>query len=100
MSEQTWTIDLIAHALPHPLTRQKFLSEINLAPVEQLPEVVARWVRLVERLDASRPALERVLQFAQTHHGELPHQYADDGRTDEWLAQWGASLGRGSTDAA
>lgn len=100
MSEQTWTIDSIAHALPHPLTRQKFLAAVNLAPVDQLPDVIAEWVRLVERLDASRPALERVIQFAQNHHGELPPQYADDGQTDEWLNQWATSLGRGSSDAA
>ena len=100
MSEQPWTIDSIAHALPHPVTRQKFLAEINLAPVDELPDVIGKWVSLVERLAASKPALERVLHFAQTHNGELPPQYADDGQTDEWLDQWAADLGQRSSDAA
>lgn len=99
MSEQQWTIDSIAHALPHPVTRQKFLAEINLAPVDELPAVIDKWVTLVERLEASKPALDKILQFAQTHNGELPPQYADDGQTDEWLGQWAADLGR-SSDAA
>ena len=100
MSEQQWTIDSIAHALPHPVTRQKFFAEINLAPVDQLPGVIGKWVSLVERLEGSKSALERVLHFAQSHHGELPPQYADDGQTDEWLDQWAADLGQRGSSAA
>lgn len=100
MSDQPWTIDSIAHALPAADTRQTFLREVNLAPLPDLPAVLARWQRLVERLEASKPALDELLQFAKDHNGELPPKYADDGRADEWFAQLGESLQRKGSNAA
>lgn len=100
MTHQPWTIDSIAHALPAADTRQTFLREVNLAPLPDLPAVLARWQRLVERLEASKPALDELLQFAKEHNGELPPQYADDGRTDEWFAQLGESLQQKGSNAA
>ena len=74
MSEQSWTIDSIAHALPHPVTRQKFLAEINLAPVDQLQNVVDKWITFVERWAAGRDHAERLRDYF-TEHGHLPPEY-------------------------
>jgi len=69
-----WTIDSIAHALPHPVTRQKFLSEINLAPVDQLPTVIDKWVAFIDRWNAGRDHAERLRDYF-TEHGHLPPEY-------------------------
>lgn len=74
MSNEPWTIDSIAHALPHPVTRQKFLSEINLAPVDRLPDVIAKWVRFVEDWEAGRPRIEQLRDYV-TANGHLPPEY-------------------------
>lgn len=100
MSDQPWTIDSLAHALPAPELRQEFLRTAHLATLEELPGVFARWGGLVERYDASRPELEALLRYAKTHSGELPPDLADDGATDEWMTQWGQRLRRAETDAA
>ncbi|MEU2565097.1 hypothetical protein ABZ626_38100 [Streptomyces longispororuber] len=86
MSEQPWTIDAIAHAIPNADTRQNFLRAVNLTPLPELPEVLARWQRFVERWrDEIVPDLEAVLEYAKTHNGELPPEYADDGGTEDFL---------------
>ena len=74
MSETRWTIDTIAHALPHPVTRQKFLTEINLAPVDQLQTVVDKWIAFVERWNAGRDHAEKLRDYF-TEHGHLPPEY-------------------------
>lgn len=74
MSETPWTLDSIAHALPHPVTRQKFLSEINLAPVDQLPSVVDKWVAIIDRWESGRERVDRLRAYF-TEHGHLPADY-------------------------
>lgn len=74
MSDTPWTIDSIAHALPHPVTRMKFLGEINLAPVDQLQAVVDKWIAFVERWEAGRDHAERLRDYF-TEHGHLPPEY-------------------------
>lgn len=74
MSEQPWTIDSIAHALPHPVTRQRFLSEINLAPVDELQTVVDKWITFVERWESGRERNEQLRDHFTTH-GHLPADY-------------------------
>lgn len=74
MSETPWTIDSIGHAIPHPVTRQKFLTEINLAPVDQLEAVIDKWVRFVTEWEAGRPRLEELRTY-YTEHGHLPADY-------------------------
>ncbi|MEU2724039.1 hypothetical protein [Streptomyces smyrnaeus] len=98
MSEP-WTIDSIAHALPHAENRQQFWRDMNLTPVDQLPDVIARWTRFVEQWHASKPGLDRLQTYVRDH-GELPPQYQDDGTSDEWLTQWRESLRQAGTDAA
>jgi hypothetical protein len=88
-SEQPWTIDAIAHAIPAADTRQTFLREVNLTPLPELPDVLARWQRFVEQWrDETVPRLDGVLEYAKTHNGELPPEYREtpQSRTawDEW----------------
>lgn len=73
-SEQHWTIDSIAHALPHPLTRQKFLAEVNLAPVGELPAVLGRWVGVAQDWIEAQPRIEALRQHVKDHGG-LPAEY-------------------------
>jgi hypothetical protein len=96
---QPWTIDAIAHALPHPENRQAFWRDVNLTPVDRLPEVIARWQQLAEQWQASRPSLDGLAAYAREHGGELPEGYADDGDTDAWLAQLAAGSGAGTNAA-
>ncbi|MEU1628587.1 hypothetical protein ABZ746_25390 [Streptomyces sp. NPDC020096] len=74
MSSEPWTIDSIAHALPHPVTRQQFLAEINLAPVDDLPNILQRWIRVAEDWTAAGPRLEALREHYQ-EHGTLPPDY-------------------------
>ncbi|MGW7071843.1 hypothetical protein ACWGII_30725 [Streptomyces sp. NPDC054855] len=85
MSEQPWTIDAIAHALPIPDLRQNFLRAAHLATIDELPGVCRKWAGLVERYEADRPETQAVLEYARAHNGQLPPQYADDGSTDDFL---------------
>ena len=75
MSGQPWTIDAIAHALPHPVTRQKFLTETNLAPVDQLPAILGRWVRFIEQWESGREQSERVREHS-AEFGRRPAEFA------------------------
>ncbi|MFD8142461.1 hypothetical protein [Streptomyces sp. NPDC059708] len=74
MSETPWSIDSIAHALPHPVTRQKFLTEVNLAPVDQLQAVIDKWVRFVTEWEAGRARNEQLRDYFKVH-GHLPADY-------------------------
>ncbi|MEU2603236.1 hypothetical protein [Streptomyces albus] len=96
MSDQPWTIDSIAHALPHPELRASFTRDVNLAPVDQLPDVIARWTRLVEQWENSKPELDKIQSHVQAH-GELPAEYRD---TPEAEAQTATFLEQLRADAA
>ncbi|MFD6434211.1 hypothetical protein [Streptomyces venezuelae] len=75
----------MAHDIPAADTRQTFLREVNLTP---LPEVLARWQQFVENWrDNVVPHVDQVLGYAKTHGGEPPHEYADDGGTEDFLDQ-------------
>ena len=69
-----WTIDSIAHALPHPDLRAAFMREVNFTEVSQLPAILERWQRLVEDFDAGRPHITRLADHYR-EHGELPAKY-------------------------
>lgn len=101
MSEQPWTIDAIAHAIPNADTRQDFLRAANLTPLPELPDVLARWQRFVERWrDEVAPDLDAVLQYAREHDGQLPPEYADDGGTADFLNQLRDDVHKRQTQAA
>ncbi|MFD7713929.1 hypothetical protein [Streptomyces sp. NPDC059786] len=101
MSEQPWTIDAIAHAIPVADTRQAFLRDVNLTPLPELPDVLARWQRFVENWQNNVvPEMDAGLEHAKTHGGELPAEYADDGGTEDFLNELRANAQKRHTDAA
>ncbi|MGW0903095.1 hypothetical protein [Streptomyces sp. NPDC002853] len=101
MSNQPWTIDAIAHAIPVAEVRQTFLRQASLTPLPDLPEVLARWQRFVERWrDDVTPRVDAVLEYAKTHGGEMPPEYADDGGTGDFLNQLRADTAKRQTNAA
>ncbi|QKV98318.1 hypothetical protein HUT19_42135 (plasmid) [Streptomyces sp. NA02950] len=82
MSGGEWTIDGIAHALSVPEQRMKFLRDINMTPLTELPAVLDRWVRHVTALEAARPRIEALRgQFQET--GQLPAEFEE---TEESVA--------------
>ncbi|WPO70235.1 hypothetical protein [Streptomyces sp. KN37] len=88
-SQQPWTIDAIAHAIPAADTRQTFLREVNLTPLPELPDVLARWQRFVERWhDEDAPRLDAALEYAKAHHGELPPEYRETPESRTAWEQW------------
>lgn len=72
---QQWTIDSIAHALPHPELRATFMREASFTGVRQLPDILQRWVDFIERFEAERPRVE-ALRARIAENGELPADYA------------------------
>lgn len=76
MSGGEWTIDGIAHALSVPEQRMRFLRDINLTPLTELPAVLDRWVRHVTALEAARPGIEALrARFQET--GQLPAEFEE-----------------------
>ncbi|MFF4531571.1 hypothetical protein ACFY1P_20160 [Streptomyces sp. NPDC001407] len=72
MTDREWTIDALAHALS-PEQRHRFLRDVNLAPLADLPGVLDRWVRHVTQLEQTREQAED----ARSHfaaHGSLPSE--------------------------
>lgn len=95
MSNQSWTIDSIAHALPHPELRQSFMREANFSPVGELPDLLAKWVRFIEKHEAERPRIEELRAYYQ-QHGQLPPAYEEEsaeGRAlyEQWKARQAGS---------
>ncbi|MHC5256740.1 hypothetical protein ACYSUO_02545 [Streptomyces sp. UC4497] len=100
-SDQPWTIDAIAHAIPAADTRQTFLREVNLTPLPDLPDVLARWQRFVEQWrDETVPRLDSILEYARDHGGELSSEYEDDGGTEDFLNQLRDNVAKRQTNAA
>ena len=73
MSGKQWTIDGITHCLPHSVTRQRFLSEVNLAPLDGLPDVLARWIDVAQTWVDASPRLEKLRTY-YAEHGQLPEE--------------------------
>ncbi|MDT0345909.1 hypothetical protein [Streptomyces litchfieldiae] len=69
-----WTIDAIAHALPHPELRATFLREATFSEIGLLPAVLQRWRRLAEAFEAGRSQLTRLVEYFD-EHGRLPAEY-------------------------
>ena len=74
MSGDSWTIDAIYHALPHPELRQRFMREANFTPFADLPAVLTKWQRFTERIEAERPRIEALRDYHR-EHGQLPPEY-------------------------
>ncbi|MFE7119098.1 hypothetical protein ACFU99_27145 [Streptomyces sp. NPDC057654] len=91
MSGQTWTIDSIAHTLPHPELRQTFMREVNFTAVDDLPGLLARWVRSLEEREGQQPGNE-ALRAHFLAHGVLPSEHEEEsaeGRAqyEQWKAR-------------
>ena len=71
VSSEQWTIDRIAHALPHSATRQTFLAEVNTVPLDQLPDVLERWVRVAEQWAETSVRVEALRDDPHAMHALL-----------------------------
>ncbi|MEW2578389.1 hypothetical protein [Streptomyces syringium] len=71
---QPWTIDSIAHALPHPELRATFMRETSFTDVRELPAILDRWVTFIEEFEADRDRVEQ-LRALVTENGHLPPTY-------------------------
>ncbi|OMI34428.1 hypothetical protein [Streptomyces sparsogenes] len=77
MSSENWTIDSIAHALPHPELRATFQREVSFTDVGKLPAIFRRWVQFIEDFEADRPRTEELLSYIE-QHGRLLDDYDED----------------------
>ncbi|MFG2432565.1 hypothetical protein [Streptomyces sp. NPDC048590] len=71
MAHEDWTVDRLHVALPHSVSRQQLLQDVNLTPIEDLPAVLGGWASAAEQLQSARPRIEA----ARTHmklRGVLP----------------------------
>ncbi|MQY15183.1 hypothetical protein SRB5_53610 [Streptomyces sp. RB5] len=91
MTDSPWTIDSIAHALPHPELRAAFTREVTFTDVTQLPAILERWQRTVEALAAEQPRVEDLREYALRHDGALPSDHRETpesrARFDDWEAR-------------
>lgn len=58
MAKEDWTVDRLHVALPHSASRQQLLQDVNLTPIEDLPDVLEGWAAAAEQLEAARPLIE------------------------------------------
>ncbi|TQE33181.1 hypothetical protein [Streptomyces ipomoeae] len=67
MSGSEWNIDRITHTLWMPEQRMRFLRDVRLKPLTELPAVLDRWVQHVTALEAARPGIEALrARFQET----------------------------------
>ncbi|MGK5733319.1 hypothetical protein [Streptomyces sp. URMC 124] len=71
---QSWTIDSIAHALPHPELRANFMREVSFTDVRNLPDILQRWVAFIQEFDAGQDRVEQ-LREAIRQNGQPPATY-------------------------
>ncbi|KEF04657.1 MULTISPECIES: hypothetical protein [Streptomyces] len=74
MSSEPWTIDSIAHALPHPELRATFMRDVSFTDVQRLPDILERWVRFIAEFEEGRPRIEK-LRSHYRETGRLPADY-------------------------
>ncbi|MET9950198.1 hypothetical protein ABZ135_01435 [Streptomyces sp. NPDC006339] len=79
MSNHTWTIDSITHALPHPELRATFQREVAFTEVAKLHTILDRWVQFVTDIEAGRAEVELVREHIR-EHGQLPSGYDQETR--------------------
>lgn len=90
-----WTVDRIAHALPHPDARHEFLRLVHLTPIGDLPVLLERYVEAAEKLIAGLPRA-RALADRIAATGQDPElDEIDDAAVRGWIAH-----GRAQSNAA
>lgn len=85
---QPWTVDAIAHALPHPELRQTFMRQVNLTPLPDLPAVLDKWVRFVGEWEAGQPEIEELRAYALEHDGQLPPEHQETPESVAGFEDW------------
>jgi hypothetical protein len=94
-SSDPWTVDRIAHALPHPDARHEFLRLVHLTPIGDLPDLLDRYAQAAESLLAGLPHA-RALAAQTAATGKDPEfDEVDEETVLEWI-----SLGRAQSSAA
>ncbi|WP_326693236.1 MULTISPECIES: hypothetical protein [unclassified Streptomyces] len=88
MSNQPWTIDTIAHALPHPDQRAAFMRDVSFTSVDQLPARLERWQRFVEQIQAAGTRAEQLREYAEQHDGQLPSDYRETPESRDAWNEW------------
>jgi hypothetical protein len=73
-TSQPWTIDSIAHALPHPELRATFMRDVSFTDVSELPAILDRWVHFIQEFESDRDRLERLRSLIR-ENGSLPDTY-------------------------
>ncbi|MFF7705695.1 hypothetical protein [Streptomyces lydicus] len=73
-TDRPWTVDSIAHALPHSELRATFMREVSFTDVRELPVILDRWVSFIEDFEASRDRVEQLRSLLH-NNGHLPPNY-------------------------
>lgn len=93
MSDQTWTIESICEALGSPAAKQRFLGEINRAPVHEIVAVFAKWQTVAAGMSFAAER-GRALAEVEDATGEIPGDWVDV--TDRIQAEAVAARSRGA----
>ncbi|OPC80472.1 hypothetical protein B4N89_05475 [Embleya scabrispora] len=94
-STDPWTVDRIAHALPHPEARHEFLRLVNLTPIGDLPGLLARYVQAAEELIAGLPHARALAAQVRTTGLDPDLDEVDEEIVRKWI-----SRGRAQSSAA
>ncbi|WP_310727896.1 hypothetical protein [Streptomyces sp. N2A] len=74
MSTGPWTVDSIAHALPHSELRATFMKEVTFTDVRELPTILDRWVAFIADFEAGRDRVEHLRSLVR-ENSQLPTGY-------------------------
>lgn len=74
MSTGPWTVDSIAHALPHSELRATFAHQVSFTNLRELPNILERWVEFIEDFEAGRDRVEQLRSLVR-ENGHLPATY-------------------------
>ncbi|MFI6581551.1 hypothetical protein [Embleya sp. NPDC050493] len=94
-STDPWTVDRIAHALPHPEARHEFLRLVHLTPIGDLPILLARYTRAAEELIAGLPHARALAAQVRATGKDPDLDEVDEEIVRKWIAR-----GRAQSSAA
>ncbi|WP_406280885.1 hypothetical protein [Embleya sp. NBC_00896] len=94
-STDPWTVDRIAHALPHPDARHEFLRLVHLTPIGDLPLLLARYVQAAEELITALPHTRALAAQVRATGKDPDLDEVDEETVRRWI-----SLGRAQSSAA
>ncbi|MEU0935486.1 MULTISPECIES: hypothetical protein [unclassified Embleya] len=94
-STDPWTVDRIAHALPHPEARHEFLRLVHLTPIGDLPGLLARYAQVAEELIAALPHARALAAQVRATGKDPDLDEVDEEIVRKWIAR-----GRAQSSAA